>query len=93
MTVLLSVAWAAVYQQMRRWMFEQMVHDLLLSANLRGPISRSHRGHLRRPGHAVDTGERGSGRVRRLQAEKGSKVHIAVDTLGNLLAQKSHGGE
>ena len=35
---------------------------------------------------AKQPGERGAGGLRRLQAQKGSKVHIAVDTLGHLLA-------
>ena len=83
--------WAAVYQQARRWVaagcFEAMAHDL--RALLRVAAGRD-----ARPTAAVldgrtlqSTPESGAragydGAKRR----KGSKVHIAVDTLGNLLA-------
>jgi len=83
--------WAAVYQQARRWVaagcFEAMAHDL--RALLRVAAGRG-----ARPTAAVldgrtlqSTPESGAragydGAKRR----KGSKVHIAVDTLGNLLA-------
>jgi transposase len=36
----------------------------------------------------VDARERGSCRIRRAKRRKGSKVHVAVDTLGHLLALK-----
>ena len=83
--------WAAVYQQTQRWIkagvFEQIAHDLRVL--LRGVADR--RDH---PSAAVfdsrtlrstpESGARatydGAKRV------KGSKVHIAVDTLGHLLA-------
>ncbi|BAU10279.1 putative transposase [ISY523a: - 968419] (plasmid) [Leptolyngbya sp. NIES-3755] len=83
--------WAAVYQQTQRWMkagvFETMVHDLrellrLLSGRNEQPSavildSRTLQSTLE-SGHRAgyDGGKR----------KKGSKVHIAVDTLGQLLA-------
>lgn len=83
--------WAAVYQQTQRWMkagvFEAMVHDLrellrLLSGRNEQPSavildSRTLQSSVE-SGHRAgyDGGKR----------KKGSKVHIAVDTLGQLLA-------
>jgi transposase len=83
--------WAVVYQQMRRWLkaqvFETMVHDLREILRLRA-------GRDAQPSAAIfdsrtlqSTPESGGragydGAKRR----KGSKVHIAVDTLGHLLA-------
>jgi transposase len=83
--------WAAVYQQTQRWIragvFEEMAHDLRIL--LRGVSGR--RAH---PSAAIfdsttlistpESGARAAydGAKRR----KGSKVHIAVDTLGHLLA-------
>jgi transposase len=83
--------WYIVYQQMQRWLaagcFEAIVHDLRLL--LRGVKGR--KGH---PSAAIfdsrtlqstpESGHRAGydGAKRR----KGSKVHLAVDTLGHLLA-------
>ena len=83
--------WAAVYQQTQRWMkagvFDSMVHDLrqllrLLSGRNEQPSavildSRTLQGTIE-SGHrsGYDGGKR----------KKGSKVHMAVDTLGQLLA-------
>lgn len=83
--------WPAVYQQMRRWLeagcFEAMVHDLRV-------LLREHAGRRGQPSAVVidsrtlqSTPESGAragydGAKRR----KGSKVHAAVDTLGQLLA-------
>ena len=83
--------WAAVYQQTQRWMkagvFEAMVHDLrellrLLAGRNEQPSavildSRTLQSTIE-SGHRAgyDGGKR----------KKGSKVHIAVDTLGQLLA-------
>src|SRR3954447_754676 len=83
--------WAAVYQQTRRWLdagcFEAIVHDL-------PAILRFAEGKRPEPTAAVfdsrtiqstpESGPRAGydGYKRR----KGSKVHMAVDTLGNLLA-------
>jgi transposase len=83
--------WAAVYQQMRRWMaarcFEIMVEDLRI-------LLREYAGRKGQPTAMIldsrtlqstpESGARGGydGAKRR----KGSKVHAAVDTLGHLLA-------
>lgn len=83
--------WPAVYQQMRRWLdagcFEAMVNDLRV-------LLRSYAGRDPQPSAMVldsrtlqSTPESGAragydGAKRR----KGSKVHAAVDTLGQLLA-------
>ncbi len=83
--------WPTVYQQARRWMeagaFEAAVHDLRL-------LLRVLKGRKPHPTAAIldgrvmqstpESGARAgySGAKRR----KGSKVHIAVDTLGHLLA-------
>jgi len=85
--------WAAVYQQMRRWLaagcFEAMVHDLRA-------LLRVAAGRTAEPTAAIFDGrtlqsspESGSragydGHKKR----RGSKVHLAVDTLGHLLALK-----
>jgi transposase len=83
--------WEAVYQQTRRWMeaecFEAMAHDL--REVLRWAIGR----HPQPRGAIFDSATRPStpesghragydGYKRR----KGSKIHLAVDTLGHLLA-------
>jgi len=83
--------WAAVYQQTRRWLdagcFEALVNDLRV-------LLRAYAGRNAQPGAVVldsrmlqSTPESGAragydGAKRR----KGSKVHAAVDTLGQLLA-------
>jgi transposase len=83
--------WAAVYQQTQRWLkagaFEAMVHDLRA-------ILRLAEGRNEQPSAAIfdsrtlqsspESGERAGydGAKRR----KGSKTHMAVDTLGHLLA-------
>jgi transposase len=83
--------WHTVYQQAQRWMaagvFEAMVHDL-------GMLLREIEGRNPQPSAAIldgrtlqSTPESGAragydGHKRR----KGSKVHMAVDTLGQLLA-------
>ncbi len=83
--------WEAVYQQTRRWMaagvFALIVHDLRV-------LVRPAQGRSAQPTAAIldsrplqSTPESGAragyaGAKRR----KGSKVHVAVDTLGNLLA-------
>ena len=83
--------WTAVYQQMQRWIkagcFEAIVHDLR-------EVLRLKEGRARQPMAAImdsrtlqSTPESGAragydgGKKR-----KGSKAHIAVDTLGHLLA-------
>jgi len=83
--------WAAVYQQTQRWLaagsFEAMVHDLRV-------VLRLAAGRNAQPSAAIfdsrtlqsspESGERAGydGYKRR----RGSKVHLAVDTLGHLLA-------
>src|SRR5204862_2127122 len=82
---------AAVYQETQRWLkagvFEAMVHDLRA-------VLRLAQGRNEEPSAAIfdsrtlqsspESGHRAGydGAKRR----KGSKVHLAVDTLGNLLA-------
>lgn len=83
--------WHTVYQQMQRWLkagvFEAMVHDLRV-------LLRLAQGRNSQPSAAIfdsrtlqsspESGERAAydGAKRR----KGSKTHMAVDTLGHLLA-------
>jgi transposase len=83
--------WATVYQQAQRWLkagvFEAMVHDLRVLLRLAA-------GRNEQPSAAIfdsrtmqstpESGERAAydGAKRR----KGSKMHMAVDTLGHLLA-------
>jgi transposase len=83
--------WHAVYEQAQRWLkagvFEQMVHDLRM-------LMREIQGRNPQPSAAIldsrtmqSTPESGAragydGHKKR----KGSKVHLAVDTLGQLLA-------
>ncbi|MDX1421393.1 MAG: IS5 family transposase [Rubricoccaceae bacterium] len=83
--------WAAVYQQTQRWIsagvFEQIAHDLRVL--LRGVKDR--RDH---PSAAIldsrtlrstpESGARAS--YDGAKRKRGSKVHVAVDTLGHLLA-------
>src|SRR5919107_1782247 len=83
--------WAAVYQQAQRWLnagcFEELAHDL--SAVLRLAAGRSEelsaavldsRTLRSTPESGARAGYDGAKR------KKGSKLHLAVDTLGHLLA-------
>jgi transposase len=83
--------WAAVYQRARRWLdagvFEAVVHDLrqllrVLSGRRPQPTAAALDG--RTVQSTPESGGRAGydGHKRR----KGSKVHVAVDTLGHLLA-------
>jgi len=83
--------WHAVYQQMRRWMaagvFEVMVHDLrsvlrMCAAREAEPTVAVFDGRTMQstPESGARAGYDGHKR------KKGSKVHMAVDTLGHLLA-------
>jgi transposase len=83
--------WHAVYQQTRRWVkggvFEDMVRDLrmlLREINERMPQPRAAILDSRTLQSSPESGGRAGydGHKRR----KGSKVHLAVDTLGQLLA-------
>jgi transposase len=83
--------WEALYQQRQRWLkagvFEEMVHDLRV-------LLRLSEGRAPEPTAAIldsrtlrSTPESGSrGGYDGAKPKKGSKVHAAVDTLGNLLA-------
>ena len=83
--------WYAVYQQARRWVqagvFEAIVHDLrrlLREVGGRAPEPRAAILDSRTLQSSPESGGRAGydGAKRR----KGSKVHLAVDTLGHLLA-------
>lgn len=86
--------WDTVYQQTRRWLaagvFEAMVHDLRA-------LLRMCQGRCADPSAAIldsrtiqstpESGGRGGrGGYDGAKRKKGSKVHMAVDTLGHLLA-------
>lgn len=83
--------WAAVYQQTQRWIragcFESMVHDLR-------ELLRIAQGRKPQPTAAILDGRTlqsspesgGHSGYDGAKRKKGSKVHIAVDTLGQLLA-------
>jgi transposase len=83
--------WTAVYQQTQRWIragcFEMIVHDLralLRVAQERKPQPRAAVFDARTMQSSIESGVRAGfdGHKKR----KGSKTHMAVDTLGNLLA-------
>ena len=83
--------WAAVYQQTQRWLaagsFEAMVHDLRV-------VLRLAAGRAAEPSAAIldsrtlqsspESGERAG--YDGYKRKRGSKLHLAVDTLGHLLA-------
>ena len=85
--------WYTVYQQMQRWIaagvFEGMVHDLRV-------LLRIAAGRTEQPSAVIldgrtlqstpESGERAG--FDGAKRKKGSKVHMAVDTLGHLLALK-----
>ena len=85
--------WQVVYQQARRWMeakvFEQIAHELRI-------VLRLVDGRNEQPSAAIFDGRTmqstpesgGRAGYDGHKKKKGSKVHIAVDTLGNLLALK-----
>jgi len=83
--------WAAVYQQTQRWIaagvFDAMVQDLRALVRLaqgRPPASTAVVLDGRTLRSTPESGARASYDGHKRQ--KGSKVHVAVDTLGNLLA-------
>src|SRR5262245_16297283 len=85
--------WAAVYQQARRWLqagvFEQITHDLRVIVRLlaeREPQPSATVLDGRTLQSTPESGRRGG--YDGAKKKKGSKVHAAVDTLGNLLALK-----
>lgn len=84
-------AWTAVYQQARRWLearvFEEAAHDLREMIRLameRGP----HPTAVILDGRTLQSTPESGGRAGfdGHKKKQGSKVHIAVDTLGHLLA-------
>lgn len=86
-------AWSVVYQQAQRWMragcFEAMAHDLRILLRLKEgrkahPTAAILDGRTMQSSPESGTRAGYDGYKRR----KGSKVHIAVDTLGHLLALK-----
>jgi transposase len=83
--------WEAVYQQTRRWLdagvFEAMVHDLRALVRLaqgRAPDPTAAILDSRTLRSTPESGHRGG--YDGAKRKKGSKVHLAVDTLGHLLA-------
>ena len=85
--------WSAVYQQWRRWLkagaFEAMVHDLralLRRAEGRKPDPSAAVFDSRTLRSSPESGARAG--FDGHKKTKGSKVHMAVDTLGNLLAAR-----
>ena len=85
--------WTAVYQQARRWhqagVFAQVVHDLRLIVRLvleRNPLPSATILDARTLQSTPESGGRAG--YDGHKKKNGSKVHIAVDTLGNLLALK-----
>lgn len=83
--------WEAVYQQCRRWLaagvFEAMTHDLreiLRMAEDRRPHPTAVIFDSRTLQSTPESGERAG--YDGAKRKKGSKVHVAVDTLGHLLA-------
>ena len=89
--------WEAVYQQSRRWMdsgvFEEMAHDLRMIVRLVNEREAQPTAAILDARTLQSTPESGD-RAGYDGAKKknGSKVHIAVDTLGNLLALKVTAG-
>lgn len=85
--------WEVVYQQTQRWIkagcFEAMVHDLRLALRVlggRNPAPSAAILDSRTLSSTPESGERAG--YNGHKKVKGSKVHIAVDTLGDLLALK-----
>ena len=85
--------WHAIYEQTQRWIkagvFEQMIHDLR-------EFLREYAGKNAKPSAAILDGRTmqstpesgGRAGYDGFKRRKGSKVHLAVDTLGHLLALK-----
>lgn len=85
--------WTVVYQQVRRWIdadvFEKIAHDLrviLRLVNERDPPPSATILDARTLQSTPESGARAG--YDGAKKKKGSKVHLAVDTLGNLLALK-----
>ena len=85
--------WAAVHQQGQRWLaagvFEAMVHDLTLALRVlheRAPVPTAAVYDSRTLSSTPESGSRAG--FNGHKKCRGSKVHVAVDTLGHLLALK-----
>lgn len=85
--------WAAVYQQTQRWLtagvFEAMAHDLRALLRMTGerePAPTAVILDSRTLQSTPESGHRAA--YDGAKRKKGSKVHIAVDTLGHLLAAR-----
>lgn len=85
--------WTAVYQQARRWLqagvFEQITHDLRMIVRLVAEREAQPSATVL-DGRTLQSTPESGGRAGYdgAKKKKGSKVHVAVDTLGNLLALK-----
>ncbi len=86
-------AWTVVYQQARRWIqarvFEQVTHDLRICLRVLADRDEQPSAAIldgRTLQSTPESGERAG--YDGAKKKKGSKVHAAVDTLGNLLALK-----
>jgi transposase len=85
--------WTVAYQQVRRWMdagvFEQMAHELRVVLRI-AEDRNSHPSAVILDGRTLQSTPESGARAGYDGAKKknGSKVHAAVDTLGNLLALK-----
>lgn len=85
--------WAAVQQQTQRWVragcFEAMAHDLRLLLRLAAQRTAAPRAAILDSRTLQSTPESGArAGFDGHKKHKGSKVHVAVDTLGHLLALK-----
>jgi transposase len=83
--------WSAVYQQARRWfhaaVFETIAHDLRIIARILADRDEQPSATIFDARTLQSTPESGSrAGYDGAKKKKGSKVHAAVDTLGNLLA-------
>ena len=92
--------WAAVYQQTQRWLaagvFETMVHDLRMVLRMADVDAKGGQGRAPHPTAVIldgstlqstpESGHRAG--YDGHKKKKGSKVHLAVDTLGHLLAAR-----
>src|ERR1700722_19162836 len=85
--------WSAVYQQARRWLqagvFEEITHDLRMLVRLLADRNVQPSAVIL-DGRTLQSTPESGGRAGYdgAKKKKGSKVHAAVDTLGNLLAMK-----
>ena len=92
--------WAAVYQQTQRWLaagvFETMVHDLRMVLRMADVDAKGGQGRAPHPTAVIldgstlqstpESGHRAG--YDGHKKKKGPKVHLAVDTLGHLLAAR-----